>query len=322
MTNQNKYKALAKSIIKTIQKFQNIFIFHHINPDGDCLGAQFGLKLWLNEVFPNKNIYSIGNNEGLFNFLEWNFENDKIKNEIMNDTLAIMVDGSKNERIIFKDFFDLIPNKIIIDHHLKDYSNDENNNLINFIDDSYSSSCEQIAHLIYLTKPKTINKKIATYIYLGIYTDSGRFFYDKTSARTHFLSAWLFNTGFDYDFIHKNLSKRNKKEIRFLKDVLNNYQTNKNVIYYFISWERAQEMKLEKNERNRVDFLANIEGFNIWIFFIENEDKTVRVRLRSNEKNVNQLAKKYGGGGHEKASGAIIESKELIEEFVDKATKI
>ena len=44
--------------------------------------------------------------------------------------------------------------------------------------------------------------------------------------------------------------------------------------------------------------------------------------LRSNQKDVNSLAKIYGGGGHIRASGAIIQDQSLIDEVVEKATML
>ncbi|MGL5308486.1 MAG: DHH family phosphoesterase, partial [Metamycoplasmataceae bacterium] len=72
----------------------------------------------------------------------------------------------------------------------------------------------------------------------------------------------------------------------------------------------------------RVDFIANIEPYVIWIFFIEQENGDIRVRLRSSTYNVHQIAKIYGGGGHEKASGAIIKSKKEMYEIIELANKI
>lgn len=320
MKKSNVIKEITTKIIDEINNYDNVFIFHHINPDGDCLGSQFGLKNWLKNLFPEKKIHAIGDNENLFNFIKWDFNNDYYDDQTLKNSIAIIVDGNYSDRINSKELFLKIPNKIRIDHHPE---NDDLDYIIRFVDDSYSSSAEQIAHLIYsFDKENLMTKEIATYLYIGIYTDSGRFFYDKTSSRTHQLTSWLFETNFDFDFIHKNLAKRKEKEIIFLKDVLNNYKTYKNVIYYFISWKKSQELNLEMSEKNRVDFLANIDTYNIWIFFIENEDKTVRVRLRSNEKNVNKLAKEYGGGGHIKASGAIIDSKDKIEELIKKASAL
>src|SRR5690606_38826479 len=54
-----------------------------------------------------------------------------------------------------------------------------------------------------------------------------------------------------------------------------------------------------------VSTLNNVEGIVAWVFFIEEEDQ-IRVRLRSKGPVINELAKKYNGGGHPLASGASI----------------
>ena len=37
-------KTFGKKFLQLIEAHETIVIFHHINPDGDCLGSQFGLK--------------------------------------------------------------------------------------------------------------------------------------------------------------------------------------------------------------------------------------------------------------------------------------
>lgn len=313
-------KVFAKSFLKLIKKHDYIIIFHHINPDGDCLGSQHGLKHWLKNKYPNKKIYAIGNNESLFNFLSWEF--DEIPNdEILNKSLGIVVDANYSNRIKHGEL--IVENKIKktirIDHHPE---KDDIDYVLRFVDDSYCASAEQISDLISFIDKKYKNPIVSTFLYLGIYTDSGRFFYNKTSIRTHLLTSWLLSSNFDFDFVHKNLSKKTTKEVEFNKEVLNNYKTYKNVIYYFISNEKAKLLKLSSSQINRVDFLANIEGYDVWIFFIEDGDNNIRVRFRSNIKNVNSLARQYGGGGHILASGAIIKDKNLIEEIVKKASDL
>lgn len=316
----NKLSKIAKHFLNLIKNHDYIIIFHHINPDGDCLGSQHGLKHWLKNKFPHKKIYAIGDNESLFSFLNWQF--DEIpNNEILKQSLGIVVDANYSNRIKHGELItdNKIKTLIRIDHHPED---DDINFDLRFVDDSYCASAEQISDLIYYIDNKYKNPIISEFLYLGIYTDSGRFFYNKTSERTHSLTSWLLSSQFDFESIHKNLSKRTLKEIEFNKEVLNNFKTYKNVIYYFISNERSKALKLKSSQINRVDFLANIDGYDVWIFFIEDSDKNIRVRLRSNIKNVNLLAREYGGGGHILASGAIIKDKNLIEEIVRKASNL
>ena len=52
--------------------------------------------------------------------------------------------------------------------------------------------------------------------------------------------------------------------------------------------------------------LANIEGIHVWVCFFENEDGKIRVNIRSNGPVINTVAQNFEGGGHPKASGAMI----------------
>lgn len=310
-------KYFIKNFIKLIKAHDVIIIFHHVNPDGDCLGSQFGLKYWLKKIYPEKQILTVGDQQNLFNFLEWNF--DAVDQNLLANALAIVVDANYKNRIEKLEILEQIKTKVRIDHHPE---NDDLDYQLRWVDPSYCASAEQISDLIYSYKPKTIDQQIAIYLYLGIYTDSGRFFYDKTSSRTHQLSAWLIASGFNMDAIHQALAKKTIQDLQLQQEVYAHYQTKQNVIYYFMTQSKMKQLNLSLAQANRVDLLANIEGYSVWIFFIENEDQTIRVRLRSNQKDVNSLAKIYGGGGHIRASGAIINDQSLIDEVVEKATML
>ena len=34
--------------------------FRHVSPDADALGSQFGLKQWIVDHYPNKQVYALG----------------------------------------------------------------------------------------------------------------------------------------------------------------------------------------------------------------------------------------------------------------------
>ena len=72
----------------------------------------------------------------------------------------------------------------------------------------------------------------------------------------------------------------------------------------------------QEQASNSVFYLDGIKGSIIWLAFIENNDKSIRVRLRSRFTTINKLAEKYNGGGHACASGASVknraEAKKLI----------
>ena len=55
--------------------------------------------------------------------------------------------------------------------------------------------------------------------------------------------------------------------------------------------------------------MGEIRGVDIWVNFTETADG-VLAEIRSSVYNINPIAKKYGGGGHAKASGATLDNKE------------
>ena len=57
-----------------------------------------------------------------------------------------------------------------------------------------------------------------------------------------------------------------------------------------------------------VSVMSDIRGVNTWVNFTETE-RGVLVEIRSNEHNINPIAVKYGGGGHAKASGAMVQDR-------------
>ena len=61
--------------------------------------------------------------------------------------------------------------------------------------------------------------------------------------------------------------------------------------------------------RGMVATMADIKGVDIWVNFTES-DEGVLCELRSNRFNINPVAVKYGGGGHQKASGACVPDRE------------
>ena len=55
--------------------------------------------------------------------------------------------------------------------------------------------------------------------------------------------------------------------------------------------------------------MADIAGVHIWVNFTES-DAGVLCELRSDKFNINPVAVAFGGGGHQKASGATVADRE------------
>nr|WP_322959022.1 bifunctional oligoribonuclease/PAP phosphatase NrnA [Mycoplasmopsis canis]WQQ12421.1 bifunctional oligoribonuclease/PAP phosphatase NrnA [Mycoplasmopsis canis] len=302
-------------VTKELYKYDSIVIFHHIRPDGDCLGSQFGLKELIKLNFPDKKVYAIGDAKNTFDFLD--FTMDEVpSDDIIKKSLAVVVDANHKERIEKREVLDknLFAQVIRIDHHPND--DDLGEKAIRWVDSSYSAADEMITEIAVVNEWK-ITPQAANYLYLGINTDSGRFLFNNVRSRTLYLASKLYEAGLEADYIHTNLSKTSLEDIKFNSWLLSTLKTRDGVAY--IQNNLKDTLKYGKTSQSsmRVNIIANIKDHPFWVQFLEEEDGRVRVEFRSNGPIVRNVAVKWGGGGHERASGAIIDSFDLVEKVID-----
>ena len=87
--------------------------------------------------------------------------------------------------------------------------------------------------------------------------------------------------------------------------------TENGVAWLMITKETREAHNLSMETASAViSVMDGIRGSLIWIAFIENDDGSFRVRLRSRFAEVQELASRYHGGGHACASGATVYSEE------------
>ncbi|QJG66923.1 DHH family phosphoesterase [Mycoplasma phocoenae] len=305
-------KNTYKIAVEAIEEAKNIFIFHHIRPDGDCLGSQFGLAELIKTNYPDKKVYVIGDAIGSFSFLNLKHDDiNSIPKTHFKNSLAIVVDANHSNRI--QDAHLITEGKFTktlrIDHHPTepdiqyDYT---------WEDAEYSAAAEQVAYIAMKQKWK-LTTKAAQYCYLGINTDSGRFQFSSVVKRTFDVVSYLHNAPkFNVWDINFPLSIRNESKVRFLAYVLSKFVSDEQVLWFHVTKKIQKKFKLDENQANDVNALANIGDCKIWVFFIDQEDGKIRVRIRSNGIHINHIAHKWRGGGHEVAAGATLHNKKEI----------
>ncbi|VEU74520.1 Bifunctional oligoribonuclease and PAP phosphatase nrnA [Mycoplasmopsis citelli] len=301
-----------------IEKYDSIVIFHHIRPDGDCLGSQHGLAELIKTNYPNKKVYCVGDNVGVLDFMQYHFT-DEAEVDYHN-SLGIVVDASSGDRIEKAHLLyeNKTTAKLRIDHH-PNGSDIEYDYL--WVDEHYVAAAEMIAMLAYESKWE-VSKSASEYIYLGINTDSGRFLYPDTSPRTHKLVAFLMENGFHPQKILKELSKRTFRGLKFIGDMLAGFKKSGRVLYFEVTSEvLAKHVFSSLDASMYVNELANVEDNACWALFIQLEDGSVRGRLRSNGPLVNKVANEFNGGGHDNAAGITLSSWEQVPEVLERLNK-
>ncbi len=296
---------MFETIMQAIAEYPCVIIHRHSRPDGDALGSQIGLKHILLENFPEKQVYIVGDAPGFFGFMEGAVMDD-VPDSAYKGALAIILDsGSKS--MVSDDRYTLASKTVRIDHHIfcEKFAD------IEVIDTSFESCCGMIA-LLAKESGLRLTPLAAKSLYTGMVTDSGRFRYDSTSARTFALASLLLEQPFDTnelfrDLYADDLASKQRKALFVQKIRL----TQRNVAYIYTTAEEFAALNADifSISRGMVNTMADIKGVDIWVNFTETENG-VLCELRSAKFNINPIAVKYGGGGHAKASGATVPDRE------------
>ncbi|MFC5794363.1 bifunctional oligoribonuclease/PAP phosphatase NrnA [Thalassorhabdus alkalitolerans] len=302
---------MKKEIIEMINMYNKIIIHRHESPDPDALGSQGGLARLLKDTFPEKEVYVTGEEEPSLTFL---LKMDTVEEKTYQGSLVIVCDTANQERISDKRYN--LGDKIIkIDHH----PNDEPYGDIVWVDTSASSTSEMITELFMEVQDEwNLTEESARLLYAGIVGDTGRFRFPNTTAKTLQYTAELIKIDFDRTELYTKMYEKPENLVRFQGRVLQDFEMRKSGLgISYLPQSLLKECKVSLNESSAVvNSFSEVEGIKAWVFFVENEDGSYRVRLRSKGPVINKVAAQFDGGGHPMAAGAkaknTAETKEII----------
>lgn len=307
---------LTKKIYKKIKEYQNIVIARHIGADPDALGAQFSLKELIQNKFPKKNVYALGMNANRFRFMGVMDHLD----EIPENTLLIALDTPDVKRLDGIDF-SKYSYVIKIDHHplVEEFGN------IEYIDDSACSVCQIILEMA-LELPFHLTKNIGEKLYLGIVSDTGRFLHEYTSLKTLKLVTKLIEkTGIDFTSLYPSLYLRPLAEVKFQGYIYQNISVTENgVAYIKITDDLMKEFDVDSaSAGNMINDFNYVNEVLVWVFFSEDvKTNLIRANIRSRGPIINEVASRFGGGGHKFASGARLTTWEQTKSLVEELDKL
>jgi len=292
---------MFEKILSAIQAHDSIIIHRHHHPDGDAMGSQVGLKHLIHENFPQKRVYMVGDDPGRYGFIT-DAPMDVLPDGVFENALSIILDTSARH-LISDERYTLAKATARMDHHIfcKKIAD------VEVTDTSFESCCGLIAACARELGWRVTDAAAAA-LFTGMVTDSGRFRYDATTGKTFELAAFLMQRNIDTNEIYRNLYADDFEMMKLRASYVLKIQfTQKNVAY--ICTTRAEMEAMQKDvftiSRGMVGVMADIRGVDIWVNFTETE-KGILCELRSSRYNINPIAVKYGGGGHQKASGATV----------------
>lgn len=300
-----KGQIMFKKIHALIQKYDRIIIHRHKNPDGDALGSQIGLFHVIKDTYPEKEVYMVGDLTPRYSFMLTQ-PMDEIADELYSGALAIVLDTSAKS-LISDERYTLAEASARMDHHLfvEKICDEE-------ITATSYESCAGLVAAMAEACGLTVSPVAAKALYTGMVTDSGRFRYDSVSSETFRVASFLMERKFSTSDIYKNLYA---DELFFIqlraKFALKIQLATTKVAYIYTEKSEVDELKADTFtiSRGMVNVMGEIRGVESWVNFTET-DEGVLCEIRSNTHNINPIAVKYGGGGHQKASGATLKDKD------------
>ena len=312
-------------ILKEIKKSEKIVILTHESPDGDAIGSSLALKLMLEELGKNPDVI-IPEYSRLFNFLPQAAEIKK-ESEVKNYDLAISVDCATLKRVAKKEYFENAKKTIVIDHHGSNTMYGD----LNFVNPVSPACCETLAGIAEYFEIK-MSKDIGTCIMTGIITDTGGFRHAGITPETFEFTANLIRIGVNVPQIYKKtLRTKTRANFELSKRVIERMELleDEKVAFTYMNKKDEEEVGAEEGDHEGlVDIGMDIEGVEVSIFIRQkDEENAYKISMRSaNDVNVSDICLMFGGGGHPKAAGALVQGnveqvKEKIMKEVKKALK-
>lgn len=296
---------MFEQVKERIEASPHIILHRHQNPDGDALGSQLGLALVLRDAYPDKLIHVVGDMTPRFAFMAQT-PMDTLSDEDFDDALCILLDMS-SAALVSDTRYRRARDTVRLDHHvyLEKFAD------LEVTDSSYESCCGLVTAMI-MECGWELSPAAAKLLYTGMITDSGRFRYASTSARTFRLAAFLMEREFDTTDIYRSLYADDLFFIQLRARMTLKIQTTPHrVAYIYTTKEEADSFGTDTFtlSRGMVNVMSEIRGIDIWVNFTES-DEGVYCEIRSSRHNINPVAVKYGGGGHQRASGATLKDRE------------
>lgn len=292
----------TKQAAELLRGNKRVAIFSHINPDGDTVGASVALKLLLNKAGIEADLYCESDmNAKLRCFDEVNSYGKICSGKY--DMLVAVDCGDVFRLGENSGYYDSFFETMTIDHHGGEFFSKYN------CLKEYSSTC-QIIYEISQYFNVELDEKIATYLYMGLCTDTGNFAHNNTDSASFYLAGDLLKYNADTEKVYKTFFR----DITYAETMLRAKVVAKMRSYYdgrmfliYITQNDLAEFGLDDSVTTGiVSYAIDIDTACVGVCITEFAPNTYKVSMRGKDFDVRQVCKEFGGGGHVLASGCRI----------------
>jgi phosphoesterase RecJ-like protein len=291
----------------------------HENPDGDALGSLLAMHHILGAIDKDSVMFLASKEfplpiEYRFLPLEEVFHEAPVD---LVDRVVVFLDCGNIDRMPV-DWLQRDGSRVLnIDHH-HDNTRFGTRNLV----DVGASSTAEIVFEIARELGAELTLEIASALYVGLVTDTGRFMYENTSPRAHRVAAELIEAGVDVDDTYRRLYEKVPIEkLRLVSRALDAIEQTDDgclTIAYLTDADYAATGASEAHTEGIIDHLRSLNGSRVAALVRDKQDgaaRKVSLRAVDGAVDVSRIAREMGGGGHARAAGfsTDLEYTQLVE---------
>lgn len=302
---------IKNEILQILKKAKKIAITTHVESDGDGLVAAFALQYLLKLKGYESIIISDGEDLAQYSFLGKTPLVEAYNPNHSFDTLLILDLNSPDRLGERHSLLASAQNLVVIDHHLPEKHSIP---AAVFCVDSSFVSVGAMLYQLFAEEIATLEaadrKYIADCVYVTLLNDTNNFINANTDPATFRLAAELVEAGAQPFYLYKQFMLNNSAgEMRYIGGTLATIELELDgqILSMYSTFELRQQCGVNpedfKQATRYVQGVRNLKGL---VYFREDAPGEWKLSLRSVPVNVQQIAAKYGGGGHRQAAGCSI----------------
>ncbi len=313
-------EAAALELLRSSRRF---VLSGHMRPDGDCVGAEAALAGVLRSLGKEVWILNPDPIEPQFDYLER--ENDfgvwSGANLPAHD-VSVLLDCSELSRCgeLGRALAEHPSKKLVVDHHIHTEGEwwDEA-----FVDVT-ASATGLLVYRIARALEVELDACSAAGVFTSLVTDTGWFKYSNTDAETLRVAGELAARGVDPNTLFGSIYQRRSREHpSHTARILGTTEYHCGGRLAVILSPRSEDGgAVAPDPDDALDLVRSVGTVEVVLYLRELARGNVKLSARSKtDYDVNALARRFGGGGHKKASGATIEGEleDVLESLVEAA---
>ena len=285
----------------------------HLNADGDGAGCQAAVSSWLRANGTEAWIINPTPFPDTFRFLveepEWILAagSPKARSACQRADLAIVLDTGEVPRIgRIRDMIRHLPT-LVIDHHP---TGERPIGGMSLRDPDACATGELVYDVLQAAHVPLADSALRG-IYVAILTDTGSFRFTNATPAAHRIVAELIGQGVEPEDIYSRVyGAAPLRKYRLLEKALSTLGLDEDagVAWMTIPDDAFKALGATAEDlEGMVDIPRGLDGVQVGLLFRRTSTGDVKISFRSNGPvDVNELARRFGGGGHVRASGAIV----------------